>query len=499
MHFDKVYNDVQHLCPEKWFAARWGFMEAVGRRHSIVFIWILCRVRDTISSWRLCRDRGIRWAAACFFISYQATWSGMWEWVSFLHREFWATNCMYPWPWMHKSYGLPTSSWSILQICRLTSQQRSLVWNSANKFKILLCKFTTIQVPWEACDIHVWQWMEHSAHRIRHCRRRWCSIVDVTSTHEKPRIPIRTYSRESLFVLCTYWNEKKGLEDSHEYSSHSWFVYKVLHGTWAKFISKLHKSRVSSHNTITLSTARLLWNKMFQGEEEALVTGDYWQVDGLRRELIRHHKDKRMNLHEMNRSDKTPIPKDQLLDARETHMEYQKSKKKILHKDNWREEKKRFSEQSDEHWKGKTIYKIKEDYVIPDDVIKSDLDRAKPFRGNIDDLFHPESASSAPSGVQKKPGPLQKEAGKPISRGTSLKKIEVGPPAAKRHVGKQKPKVVDDSQGGSSRKKVVVSYPRLDEEDELDKRARELGFNWRWTRWTSGHWIQIFCTCSCSW
>jgi hypothetical protein len=38
-----------------------------------------------------------------------------------------------------------------------------------------------------------------------------------------------------------------------------------------------------------------------------------------------------------------------------------------------------------------------------------------------------------------------------------LKKIEVGPPAAKRHVGKQKPKVVDDSQGVSSRKKVVVS------------------------------------------
>ena len=25
-------------------------------------------------------------------------------------------------------------------------------------------------------------------------------------------------------------------------------------------------------------------------EEEALVTGDYWQVDRLRRELIRHHK-----------------------------------------------------------------------------------------------------------------------------------------------------------------------------------------------------------------
>ena len=116
--------------------------------------------------------------------------------------------------------------------------------------------------------------------------------------------------------------------------------------------------------------------------------------------------------------------------------------------------------------------------MIPDDVVRSDLDRAKPFRGNIDDLFHPESASSAPSGVQKKPSSLQKEAGKPISRGPSLKKIEVGPPPPKRRdVGKQKPKVVDDCQAGSSRKKVVVSYPKLDEEDELDKRARELGLD----------------------
>ena len=32
--------------------------------------------------------------------------------------------------------------------------------------------------------------------------------------------------------------------------------------------------------------------------EEALVTDDGRQVDGLRRELIRHHKDKRQNLHE---------------------------------------------------------------------------------------------------------------------------------------------------------------------------------------------------------
>ena len=212
-----------------------------------------------------------------------------------------------------------------------------------------------------------------------------------------------------------------------------------------------------------------------EDHEEALVSGDYWQVDPLRRELIRHHKGKRMYLHEMKLS-KTPIPKEQLLDERETHMEFQKSRKKVLHKDNWRAEKKRFSDQQEEFWKGKAIYKIKDDYEIPEDVVKTDLDRAKqPLRGNIDDLFNPEPASSDPAGVQSKPSSSMKEAGKPISKGPRLKKIEVGPPAAKRHVGKQKPQVIDDSQSDSSRKKVVVSYPKLDEEDELDKRARELG------------------------
>ena len=80
-------------------------------------------------------------------------------------------------------------------------------------------------------------------------------------------------------------------------------------------------------------------------------------------------------------------------------------------------------------------------------------------------------------GVQSKPSSSKKEAGKPIARGPSLKKIEVGPPAAKRHVGKQKPQVIDDSRSGSSKKKGVVSYPKLDEEDELDERARELGLD----------------------
>ena len=109
---------------------------------------------------------------------------------------------------------------------------------------------------------------------------------------------------------------------------------------------------------------------------------------------------------------------------RERHTwNFQKSKKKVLHKDNWRTEKKRFSEQSEEFWKGKTIYKNKEDYVIPDDIVRSDIDRAKSFRGNIDDLFHPESASSAPSGVQKKrPSSLKKEAGNPIFERTRLEK-----------------------------------------------------------------------------
>ena len=114
--------------------------------------------------------------------------------------------------------------------------------------------------------------------------------------------------------------------------------------------------------------------------------------------------------------------------------------------------------------------------MIPENVIKSDLGRAKLFRGNIDGLLQPESASSAPSGVQKKPSSQKREASKPILRGPSLKKIEVGPPAAKRHVAKQKPRVTDDSQGGSSRKKVVVSCPKQQEDgDELDEIAKELG------------------------
>ena len=160
----------------------------------------------------------------------------------------------------------------------------------------------------------------------------------------------------------------------------AWFMSQV------NFKTPQVKSFFSKHDHFEHSQIAV---QQDQQDEEALVTSDYWQVDGLRRQLIRHHREKGMNLHEMKRAENTPIPKHQLLDERETHVEYQKSKKKVLHKDNWRaEKKKKFSEKMEELWKGKTIYKIKDDYVIPDDVQKSDTDRlTRVSRGNADDLF----------------------------------------------------------------------------------------------------------------
>eukprot|EP00435_Cladocopium_sp_Y103_P068835 s702_g32.t1 len=206
--------------------------------------------------------------------------------------------------------------------------------------------------------------------------------------------------------------------------------------------------------------------------EEALVTGDYWQVDPLRRELIRHHKDKRQFLYEM--SPAHPIPKGQLLEDRETHIEYQDGKK-VLHKDNWRTEKNRFSDNLDGHWKGKSVYKIKPNYEIPDDVVKTDIERnAKRVRGSLDEIFHPhQSSPSQSSGVQERPGSLPKEVRSSSSKGPRLKKIEVGPLAAKRHVGKQKRVVIDPPEGSSSKRQVVVSYPEA--EDELDRIAKDMG------------------------
>ena len=72
----------------------------------------------------------------------------------------------------------------------------------------------------------------------------------------------------------------------------------------AWYMSQVHfktpqvKSFFSQHDHFEYSQIAV---KQDVHEEEALVTGDYWQVDPLRGELIRHHKDKRRNLHEMNR------------------------------------------------------------------------------------------------------------------------------------------------------------------------------------------------------
>ena len=57
-------------------------MEAIGKRHIIVFIWMLYRDRGTIR-------------AECFFFSYCTDWSGMWERTSFSHGEFCTTKCVF--------------------------------------------------------------------------------------------------------------------------------------------------------------------------------------------------------------------------------------------------------------------------------------------------------------------------------------------------------------------------------------------------------------------
>ena len=89
----------------------------------------------------------------------------------------------------------------------------------------------------------------------------------------------------------------------------------------AWYMSQVHfktpqvKSFFSQHDHFQYSQIAVKQDD--QQDEEALVTSDFWQVDGLRRELIRHHREKRMNPHEIQRAETTPIPKDQLLDERE--------------------------------------------------------------------------------------------------------------------------------------------------------------------------------------
>ena len=99
----------------------------------------------------------------------------------------------------------------------------------------------------------------------------------------------------------------------------AWYMSQVL------FKTPKVKSFFSQHDHFEYSQIAVKQDVQ-EEEEEAVVTGDYWQVDGLRREPVSHHRDKRQNLYEMQRSETTPVLQDQLLDERETHTRYQKSK-----------------------------------------------------------------------------------------------------------------------------------------------------------------------------
>ena len=67
----------------------------------------------------------------------------------------------------------------------------------------------------------------------------------------------------------------------------------------AWYMSQVHfktpqvKSFFSQHDHFEYS--QIAVKQDVKEEEDALVTGDYWQVDGLRHELIRHHEDKRQD------------------------------------------------------------------------------------------------------------------------------------------------------------------------------------------------------------
>ena len=201
-HFVQVYNGRPAPVPREVALQRgdwWGFMEAVGKRHIIVFIWILWEDRDTISSWTLWRDRGIRWAEECFSFHIVQPDLACENGLAF-HSDNSAppTVCILD----LGCTGAMGSRRAVEAFCSyVDSHPNSGLWygTQPTSSRFFFANSQQSQVHWETCDIHVWQWMKHSVHRFRHCRRRWCPIVDVTSKNEKPWIPIRTYSREGFF------------------------------------------------------------------------------------------------------------------------------------------------------------------------------------------------------------------------------------------------------------------------------------------------------------
>ena len=129
MHFVQVYDVDQHQCPEKLVYKTVRKPLAKG---TSLFMRGYSEKTETPSHSECSEDRGIRWAEKCFFISYHTTCSSMWEWTSFSYREFSTTNCMYPWPWMHKSYGLSKGSWSFLQ--GGSSSSSAWAWRPKNRW-----------------------------------------------------------------------------------------------------------------------------------------------------------------------------------------------------------------------------------------------------------------------------------------------------------------------------------------------------------------------------
>ena len=212
-------------------------------------------------------------------------------------------------------------------------------------------------------------------------------------------------------------------------------------------------------------------------EEHALVSQDYWQIDPLRRELVRYHKETRKGYHDMSQA-KVPIPKEKLQDQRETHVEYKNGKMELL-KDNWRTAKKNTI--LDGFWKGKTVYKIKPGYKIPEESVKTDADKIFGRRGNTEDVFMPEGSSSAPSSlkkeVQKSSAPsssssLKREVG-PVQEGAFPRlrgKQKVGsPPASAEGSSSKKPIVDDDNEFSREMKKFDEEYK--DEEPVAEERS----------------------------
>ena len=289
-------------------------MEAIGKRHVIVFIWMLCRDRGAISFWMLGRDKGIRWEAECFFISYCADWSGMWERTAF-HTENSAprTVCILDLG-CTRALG---SRRGVEAFCRyVDSHPNSGLWYEIQPTS---SRFFFASSQQSKCTEKLVIFMYDHGWNTQFKEFDIVEEFDVPLLMSLPQMKNLGFqfelTPEKTYLSCARIGMRKMVLKT-AISTH--LILDLKDVTW--YMSQGHfktpqvKSFFSQHDHFEYSQIAV---KQDVHEEEALVTGDYWQVDPLRRELIRHHKDKRRNLHEMNPSEETP--KDQLLDERDTH------------------------------------------------------------------------------------------------------------------------------------------------------------------------------------